>query len=896
MADIFNFAQKGLGKLVGFGKKGPRLEAENQDGNFRVATYNGYTEVQVHGANATVADSLLTKAQLDYTYGEGVLNIVTTEVSYTDGNVALFEAPADSMVFSITVDVPSSWVNATNSTSISIGDSAGTDNLFGAGESDLTQTDKFSSQYRKIYDQASNVTAYVNADGATSGTATITCAVLLEAAASKAYVSMGGGLTGIGGIGTYVAPDPVISGTSNNTIVSSSNGTAITSSGSSYVSLQNLPSYLDGNPMVTDINNGTVSWNIPATTVYMVRNDEWNAVSTTGWTLKDGDADILTNQTSGNVQVYQKDFTPGVYDFDDDSAIYFFDYSTTYAPTTQEIDATTEINIFFDSSGSMDSTLSPLETMRDGVLRTALEPFYDNNSDSYNAAVTITSVSTERVFDQLATMGSSNATRVINLVFADENSPYAAVTTYPATPNTQLASDIAALRSAVSSSNSSEGTDYYRSILFQINTGPNYFSGFKQMTQAVYNGTGNYSGTAGLSDFNETQTFLINDVQAAGNATFYANQIIAGLNSLGYDLDELSYTSGTANPTKFMVGTPYRDDGSVYDAGSAYIYNLDGTGEVQLFASDSDTSALFGSNVAMSASKVAVAAQGDNSNEGAVYVYNLDGTSEVKITASNGASGDSLGGSLAMTSTKIIAGATGDDDEGTQSGSAFIFDLDGTNEVQLTASDGAAQSYFGISVAICATKAAVGAYEDDSGKGAVYVYNLDGTSEQKITASDKAADDHFGETIAMTDTKLAVGSLQDDSVGANNTGSVYVYNLDGTGEVKITASDSAAADRFGYSIAMSGTKIVVGTINHNNSKGAVYVYNLDGTGEVKITASDGATQDYFGSSVAIQGSKIIVGALGKSSVYTYNLDGTGQQQFTDPDGSGEQFGRSVAFL
>ena len=40
MADIFSFAQKGLGKLVGFGKKGPRLEAENQDGNFRVATYN----------------------------------------------------------------------------------------------------------------------------------------------------------------------------------------------------------------------------------------------------------------------------------------------------------------------------------------------------------------------------------------------------------------------------------------------------------------------------------------------------------------------------------------------------------------------------------------------------------------------------------------------------------------------------------------------------------------------------------------------------------------------------------------------------------------------------------------------------------------------------------------
>lgn len=537
MADIFSFAQKGLGKLVGFGKKGPRLEAEHQDGNFRVATYNGYTEVQVHGANAIASESFITKGQMDYTYGEGVLNIVTTEVSYTDGNVALFQAPANSMIYSITVDVPSSWVNAGTSSKITIGDTSATDNLFGAGEADLTQSDKFSSEYRKIYDADANITAYVDADGASSGSATITCAVLLEAAASKTYT----GTQVTGGLGTYVAPDPVISGTQNNTITNSGNGTSITSSGSSYVALQNLPAYLDNKPMVTDINNGTLSWNIPATTVYMIRNDQWNTVSTTGWTLKDGDADVLTNQTSGNVEVYQKEFTPGIYSFDDDSAIYVFDYSTTYAPTTQEIDETTEINIFFDSSGSMDSTLSPLETMRDGVLRTALEPFYNNDSAAYNAAVTITSVSTERVFDQLATMGSANATRVINLVFADENSPYSAVTSYPATPNSTLSGDISALRSAVSDSNSSEGTDYYRSILFQVNTGPNAFSGFKQMTQAVYNGTGNYSGTAGLSDFNETQTFLINDVQAAGNATFYANQIIAGLNSLGYDLDELSY-------------------------------------------------------------------------------------------------------------------------------------------------------------------------------------------------------------------------------------------------------------------------------------------------------------------------------------------------------------------
>jgi hypothetical protein len=403
------------------------------------------------------------------------------------------------------------------------------------------------------------------------------------------------------------------------------------------------------------------------------------------------------------------------------------------------------------------------------------------------------------------------------------------------------------------------------------------------------------STTAGSATISNAGLVTVTGLTAEQSATVTVTTTRTGYAS-GTATSTGSAEAASSGPTKFMVGTPYRDDGSVSDAGSAYIYNLDGTGEVQLTASDSDTSAYFGSSVAMYDTKVAVAAPGDNFQVGAVYVYNTNGTGEVKITAGDGSNGDGFGRSIAMSNTQIIVGATGDDDLGTQSGSAFIYDLDGTNEVQLTASDGATQSYFGMRVAMCATKVAVGAHYADSSKGAVYVYNLDGTSELKIVSSDLATGDQFGECIAMSDTKLAVGSPGDDSVGANNTGSVYVYNLNGTGEVKITASDSAATDMFGIAVAMSDTKIVVGSLRHNSTKGAVYVYNTDGTGEVKITASDAATGDQFGGAVAILGDKIIVGASGKGSVYTYNLDGTGQQQFTDPDGLGEQFGKSVAFL
>lgn len=207
-----------------------------------------------------------------------------------------------------------------------------------------------------------------------------------------------------------------------------------------------------------------------------------------------------------------------------------------------EIDSSTEINIFFDSSGSMDSTLAPLRIMRSQVLKNALLPFYENDEDAYDENVTITEVPTERVWQQMQTLGTNaNVTSVINLVFSDENSPYGATSSYPTNPTTTHDTDIAALRSTISTAETANGSAYYRSVMFQVNTGPNSFGGYKQYLQAVMNGTGNYSGTDGLSDRANVEIRLETDVIAGANATYYANQVINGLNSLGYSLPNVSY-------------------------------------------------------------------------------------------------------------------------------------------------------------------------------------------------------------------------------------------------------------------------------------------------------------------------------------------------------------------
>jgi hypothetical protein len=86
-------------------------------------------------------------------------------------------------------------------------------------------------------------------------------------------------------------------------------------------------------------------------------------------------------------------------------------------------------------------------------------------------------------------------------------------------------------------------------------------------------------------------------------------------------------------------------------------------------------------------------------------------------------------------------------------------------------------------------------------------------------------------------------------------------------QAELTASDGKAGDSFGDSVALSGSTAVVGaklhTVGSNYTQGAAYVF-VEGGGtwsqQAELTASDGAAGDLFGSSVAHSGGKQGVGA------------------------------------
>tara|TARA_B100001094_G_scaffold181829_1_gene176203 strand:+ start:22212 stop:24116 length:1905 start_codon:yes stop_codon:yes gene_type:complete len=404
--------------------------------------------------------------------------------------------------------------------------------------------------------------------------------------------------------------------------------------------------------------------------------------------------------------------------------------------------------------------------------------------------------------------------------------------------------------------------------------------------------SGNVFTITGSSDTNDTAPFTL---------TFRASD--------GTNITDTTseFTVQFVVPAKIVVGAYYADANGQTSAGAVYVYDLDGTNEVKIAASDAGAYDSFGYSVAVSDGKIIVGANKDDDNgndSGAVYIYDLDGTNEVKITASDAAESDEFGYSVAGGDNKIVVGAFSDDGNGFDNGAVYVYDLDGTNEVKIIASDRAQSDNFGQSVAVGNNKIVVGAYGDDdngSASGSVYVYDLDGSNEFKITSADVTAWEYFGYRVAVGENKIVVGSYRND----NESGSVHVYNLDGSNEVHIKASDSANGDYFGDAIAVGEGKIVVGARNEDENgtnAGAVYIYDLNGNNEVKLMANSGTDYQYFGSSVGVADGKIVVGAFGDSSIdnqsgaiYIYDLGGSNEIKVTASDGGFvHKFGSAVS--
>ena len=373
--------------------------------------------------------------------------------------------------------------------------------------------------------------------------------------------------------------------------------------------------------------------------------------------------------------------------------------------------------------------------------------------------------------------------------------------------------------------------------------------------------------------------FIVNEGSSTGIGTTENNKIKA---SDAGSADQFGYSVAVGSD-RIVVGA-YNNNVTYNNQGSAYIFDLDGNEVDILTASIGQTNQYFGNSVAVGSGKIVIGSSGFSSNQGAAYIYDLDGSNENRITAFDGAASDNFGYSVAVGCGRIVVGSYDDQVNSTiDQGSAYIYDLDGNLIKKITASDGGYQDRFGRSVSVGCGRIVVGSNDDDNGNasGSAYIFDLNGNQLTKITASDGAASDAFGDSVAVGCGRIVVGAPFDDVGISTNQGSAYIYDLDGNNEVKITASDGAANDWFGKTVAVGCGKIVVGAYRDESVTGSAYVFDLDGNQLAKINASEGDAGDSFGISVAVGNGRIVAGAYfdygvgnQEGSSYIWEIDET----------------------
>ena len=351
--------------------------------------------------------------------------------------------------------------------------------------------------------------------------------------------------------------------------------------------------------------------------------------------------------------------------------------------------------------------------------------------------------------------------------------------------------------------------------------------------------------------------------------------------------------------------------GCVVTAATAFGQVMDE--KFRIDAPDGQTGSKFGFAVAMDGGVLAVGvpfARDDGIGTGAVYLFDA-GTGEqlAKLLPSDRDAGDEFGCSVAMHGGVVAIGAKRDDDNGSDSGAAYLFDVaTGTQFAKLLADDGAVNDNFGGAIAINDGVVVVGAHGHFYGFGAAYVYEAStGDQVSKLMATYGAMGDFFGASVAIEGGRIAVGAPNRSHFG-KRTGAAYMFDASGGTQLfQLIPESWNLFARFGASIAMDGGVVAVGADRQNGggvfSSGAGFLFDADSGEQLEmLVAADGAANDKLGTSIAIHDGVVVIGAVGaddngsySGSAYLFDAS-TGAQsaELLPSDGAAEDwFGHAV---
>lgn len=336
-----------------------------------------------------------------------------------------------------------------------------------------------------------------------------------------------------------------------------------------------------------------------------------------------------------------------------------------------------------------------------------------------------------------------------------------------------------------------------------------------------------------------------------------------------------------------------------------YIYDLAGANPATpaLVINRPSAQATFGRSVAILGTRVAIG--GELDGRGFVYVYDVASTAPTtpvwKLVNPSTGDFDGFGDAVAIDWARVLVGAPKTDP--TKLGAAYLYSLDNTGDVPpvytFSPPSGVPDDGFGHAVALSGSFLAISAPRNDTGAneaGCVYAYEFDrplspdsglpslpfSLNRKTIPNPFPESGDLFGSSLALFGERLVVGCAADNT-GATNSGSAYVYNVDGinpsTSLVAIPNPSPAKDDRFGCSVAVSGNIVIVGASQNDGpspDRGIAYVYDsgLDQTTEAPVISGP-----YYSGPGALFLSFTLTEAVKAGSVKLVFSDGSTNREF-----------------
>ncbi len=271
--------------------------------------------------------------------------------------------------------------------------------------------------------------------------------------------------------------------------------------------------------------------------------------------------------------------------------------------------------------------------------------------------------------------------------------------------------------------------------------------------------------------------------------------------------------------------------------GAAYVFDVT-TGQqlAEINAADGHSGDFFGSAVVLGGNRAIVGATNGGSCglllcSGAAYVFDVaTGQQLLKLTPSDTQTLDKFGSSVAISGDKAIIGAWGNDRS--SEGAAYVFNVNtGQQLYKLTAPprvDEFIDNDFGYSVAINGNIALIGATRgvDDDGDNSGSAYLFDLTTGQpllNLKYSDPHRGDLFGQAVALSEKFALVGAGGDSFYHNEGGGKAYLFDVATGHELAKFENADCCGGHFGYSVALSHDTAFIGTPFID--EGRVYVFS-----------------------------------------------------------------------